>query len=262
MVKWICEEEKTFQRKTRTLKLRPTNDLLAKNGMIGPDEKGRFESYLQWWEDGKKRLYVYGDVGNAAHIIIRRFLTLTAKRSQMIYPSIANTVMILEHQLTACLALYSRLSTENRYPVCLPASYLTMVRFWDNCRPGADKGTFTLYQAVEESYAQEANKIKLFKVVRSLLDYMVRLTCGEVAYSFDVLGDALDSEESPSYCDSGEGREKFGALLDHDVQLWQRNFDLSGRIHAQKNLAYQGKPSVNKPHQQRVRQNPRGARAT
>ena len=213
MVKWICEEEKTFQRKTRTLKLRPTNDLLAKNGMIGPNENGRFESYLQWWEDGKKRLYVYGDVGNAAHIIIRRFLTLTAKRSQMIYPSIANTVMILEHQLTACLALYSRLSTENRYPVCLPASYLTMVRFWDNCRPGADKGTFTLYQAVEESYAQEANKIKLFKVVRSLLDYMVMLTCGEVAYSFDVLGDALDSEESPSYCDSGEAERSLVLFL-------------------------------------------------
>ena len=213
MVKWICEEEKTFQRKTRTLKLRPTNDLLAKNGMIGPDENGRFESYLQWWEDGKKRLYVYGDVGNAAHIIIRRFLTLTAKRSQMIYPSIANTVMILEHQLTACLALYSRLSIENRYPVCLPASYLTMVRFWDNCRPGADKGTFTLYQAVEKSFAQEDNKIKLLKAVRSLLDYMVKLTCGEVADSFDVLGDALDSKESPLYCDSGEAERSLVLFL-------------------------------------------------
>lgn len=213
MVKWICEEEKSFERKTRTPKFRPTKDLLAKNGMIYSHENGRYESYLQWWEYGKKRLYVHGDVENAAHIIIRRFLTLTAKRSQMIYPSIANTVMILEHQLTACLALYSRLSIENRYPVCLPASYLTMVRFWDNCRPGADKGTFTLYQAVEKSFAQEDNKIKLLKAVRSLLDYMVKLTCGEVADSFDVLGDALDSKESPLYCDSGEAERSLVLFL-------------------------------------------------
>lgn len=213
MVKWICEEEKTFERKTRRPKFKPTYNLLAKNGMTGPHENGRYKSYLQLWEYGKKRLYVHGDVESAAYLIIRRFLTLTAKRSQMIYPSIANTVMILEHQLTACLALYSRLSTENRYPVCLPASYLTSVRFWDNCRPGADKGTFTLYQAVENSFAQEANKIKLFEAVRSLLDYMVKLTCGKVAYSFDVLGDALDSEESPSYCDSGEAERSLVLFL-------------------------------------------------
>ncbi|PFX33387.1 TPR and ankyrin repeat-containing protein 1 [Stylophora pistillata] len=213
-VKWICEEEKKFEKKTRTPKFRPTSELLAKNGMTGPDEIGRYESYLQWWEYGKKRLYVYGDVQNAAHIIIRRFLTLTAKRSKMRYPSIANTVMILEHQLTACLALYSRLTTENRVcPVCLPAGYLTMVRFWDNCRPGADKGTLTLYQAVENSYAQEADKIKLSKAVRSLLDYMVTLTCGQVAHSFDVLGDALDSGESSSYCDSGEAERTLVLFL-------------------------------------------------
>lgn len=97
--------------------------------------------------------------------------------------------------------------------MCLPASYLTMVRFWDNCRPGADKGTFTLYQAVEKSFAQEDNKIKLLKAVRSLLDYMVKLTCGEVADSFDVLGDALDSKESPLYCDSGEAERSLVLFL-------------------------------------------------
>lgn len=213
MVDWIGKEEKTFESKTRKAKFRPTNNLLAKNGMTGPDKNGCYESYLQWWEYGKKRLYVEGDVKSAANLIIKRFLTLTAKRSQMIYPSIANTVMILEHQLTACLALYSRLPTDNRYPVCLPASYLTMVKFWDNFRPEADKGSFTLYQAVENSFAQEANKKKLFEAVRSLLDYMVKLTCGKVAYSFDVLGDALDSEQSPSYCDSGEAERSLVLFL-------------------------------------------------
>ena len=200
MVKWICEEEKYFHRKA-TSKL--SNDQLVKNGMITlsrQDESGRrYESYLQWWEDGKKRLYVYGDVENAAHCIVRRFLSLTAKRSGMIYPSIANTVMILEHQMTACLALYTRLCLEHRYPICLPGSYLTMVRFWDNFRPGVetnfrpgvDKGTFTLYQAVEYNASQETSKLRLFKAVCSILNYMVKLTCGEVARSFDVVGDAL-----------------------------------------------------------------------
>ena len=209
MVRYICEEEKEFQKKARKL----TNHQLAKNGMVGNAESGRYESYLQWWEDGKKRLYVYGDVENAAHLIIRRFLTLTAKRSRMIYPSIANTVMILEHQLTACLALYSRLCTEHWYPVCLPASYLVMVRFWDNFRPGVEKGTFTLYEAVERNVIQESNKGRLSRAACSLLDYMVKLTCGEVTLSFDVLGDALNSEDSPLYCNSGEAERTLVLFL-------------------------------------------------
>ena len=216
MVRWICEEEKEFLKKARNPTFRPTNDQLAKNGMVGPSPKTeggghRYESYLQWWEDGKRRLYVHGDVENAAHLIIRRFLTLTAKRSRMIYPSIANTVMILEHQLTACLALYSRLCTEHKYPVCLPASYLTMVRFWDNFRPGVEKGTYTLYEAIEHNFIQESNKGKLFRAVCSLLNYMVKLTCGEVAPSFDVLGDALNSEGT--YCTSGEAERTLVLFL-------------------------------------------------
>ena len=223
MVRWICEEEKDFLKKARNPTFRPTNDQLAKNGMVGPSPKTgsgghHYESYLQWWEDGKRRLYVHGDVKNAVHLIIKRFLTLTAKRSRMIYPSIANTVMILEHQLTACLALYSRLCIEYRYPehrcsVCLPASYLTMVRFWDTFRPGVEKGTFTLYEAVERNVIQEPNKGKLFRDVCSLLNYMVELTCGEVASSFDVLGDALNSESTPDYCASGEAERTLVLFL-------------------------------------------------
>ena len=218
MVRWICEEEKEFLKKARNPTFKPTNDQLAKNGMVGPSPKTesgghRYESYLQWWEDGKRRLYVHGDVENAAHLIIRRFLTLTAKRSRMIYPSIANTIMILEHQLIACLALYCRLCTEHRYPVCLPASYLTMVRFWDNFRPGVEKGTFTLYEAVERNFIQESNKGRLSRAVCSLLNYMVKLTCGEVAPSFDVLGDALNSEGTPAYCTSGEAERTLVLFL-------------------------------------------------
>lgn len=209
MGRWICEEEKEFLKKARNPTFRPTNYQLEKNGMVRPSPKAesrghRYESYLHWWEDGKRRLYVYGDVVNAAHLIIRCFLTQTAKRRQIIYPSIANTIMILEHQLTACLALYSRLCTEHRYPVCLPGSYLTMVRFWDTFRPGVEKGTYTLYGAIEHNFIQESNKGRLFRAVCSLLNYMVKLTCGEVAPSFDVLGDALNSEDTPAYCTSGE----------------------------------------------------------
>ncbi|XP_074628132.1 TPR and ankyrin repeat-containing protein 1-like isoform X4 [Acropora palmata] len=219
MVRWICEEEKEFlKKKARNPTFRPTNYQLAKNGMVGPSPKAesgghRYESYLQWWEDGKRRLYVHGDVENAAHLIIRRFLTLTAKRHRMIYPSIANTIMILEHQLTACLALYSRLCTEHPYPVCLPGSYLTMVRFWDTFRPGVEKGTYTLYEAIEHNFIQESDKGRLFRAVCSLLNYMVKLACGEVAPSFDLLGDALNSEDTPAYCTSGEAERTLVLFL-------------------------------------------------
>ena len=203
MLKWICEEENQFKREKRKL-FNTTRDDLVRNGMVQKKDTGVYESYLHWWEIGKRKLYVSGDVENAAHEIIRSFLTLTAKRSGMIYPSIANTVMIIEYQLTACLALYANLCTHHRYPICLPESYLVMVRFWDNVRPNADKGTFTLYEAVEHNARQERYKQRLLKATCKILDYMVRLTCGEVAPRFDVLGDALSSDDSPTYSTSGE----------------------------------------------------------
>ena len=203
MLKWICEEENQFKREKRNL-FNTTRDDLVRNGMVQKKDTGVYESYLHWWEIGKRKLYVSGDVENAAHEIIRSFLTLTAKRSGMIYPSIANTVMIIEYQLTACLALYANLCTHHRYPICLPESYLVMVRFWDNVRPNVDKGTFTLYEAVEHNSRQERYKQRLLKATCKILDYMVRLTCGEVAPRFDVLGDALSSDDSPTYSTSGE----------------------------------------------------------
>ena len=212
MVKWICEEENKFQTQAGKSK-KPTIFQLSKNGMVFNKDNDRCESYLQWWEDGKKRLYVHGDVANAAHLIVRRFLSLTAKRSGMIYPSIANTVMILEHQLTACLALYTRLCTEYQFPICLPGSYLTMVRLWDSFIPSVDKGTFTLYEAVEHNVKQERNIPRLLNAIRSLLIYMVELTCGKVASLFDVLGDALSSVETPAYSTSGESERALVLFL-------------------------------------------------
>ena len=203
MLEWICEEENQFKREKRKL-FNTTRDDLVRNGMVQKKDTGVYESYLHWWEIGKRKLYVSGDVENAAHEIIRSFLTLTAKRSGMIYPSIANTVMIIEYQLTACLALYANLCTHHRYPICLPESYLVMVRFWDNVRPNVDKGTFTLYEAVERNARQERYKQRPLKATCKILNYMVRLTCGDVAPRFDVLGDALSSDDSPTYSTSGE----------------------------------------------------------
>ena len=214
MVKWICKEEIEFQTQTRNSQKPKISQLLSKNGMVFRRDNGRCESYLQWWEDGKKRLYVHGDVENASHLVVKRFLTLTAKRSGMIYPSIANTVMILEHQLTACLALYTRLcSKAHQFPICLPGSYLTMVRFWDNFRPNVDKGTFTLYEAVEKTVSQERNIPRLLNAILSLLNHMVKLTCGEVASSFDVLGDALSSDGTSKYSASGESERTLVLFL-------------------------------------------------
>ena len=212
MLKWICEEENQFKREKRKL-FNTTRDDLVRNGMVQKKDTGVYESYLHWWEIGKRKLYVSGVVENAAHEIIRSFLTLTAKRSGMIYPSIANTVMIIEYQLTTCLALYANLCTHHRYPICLPESYLVMVRFWDNVRPNVDKGTFTLYEAVEHNARQERYKQRLLKATCKILDYMVRLTCGDVASRFDVLGDALSSDDIPTHSTSGEAERSLVLFL-------------------------------------------------
>ena len=210
MATWICEEEKEFEKKAKRSQTKVTKSQLAKNGMVDNDRrdgKNHYESYLYWWEEGKRRIYVHGDVENAAHLIVRRFLTLTAKRGSMAYPSIANTVMILEHQLTACLALYSRLCSEHRYPICLPGSYLAMVRYWDNLYMWRENRKYTLYRAVEHNVSQmqrRGKKLELQRSVQSILSHIVKLTCGDIAPLFDVLRDALGSDESPKYCSSGE----------------------------------------------------------
>ena len=204
MVRWICKEEDVFHMQIRKSQKAGIDQLANANGMVLRGDTGHFESYLHWWELGKKRLYVQGNVVKAARLIVRRFLTLTAKRKGMIYPSIANTVMILEHQLTACLAVYTCLCTEYRFPICLPGSYLTMVRLWDSFIPNAEKRTFTLYEAVENNVRQDRNIPRLLNAIRSLLNYIVKLTCGKLASLFDVLGDALSSDETPTYSTSGE----------------------------------------------------------
>ena len=199
MMTLICKEEEDFERMTS--KLEDKNFQLIKNGMARASEhegSGRYESYLHWWERGKRRLYVDGNVENAARLIIRRFLTLPAKRSRMIFPSIANTVMILEHQMTACLALIARLRLNKLAPVvCLPESYLTMVKFWDSFRPGIDtRRSCTMFEAVDFNVRNEGNKERLFQAVSSILKNLVELTCGEVSSSFDVIGDALTLNSS------------------------------------------------------------------
>ena len=192
MMMLIWKEEEDFERmasKSDDKSFQP-----ARNGMVlEQGGSGRYESYLDWWERGKKRLYVHGEVQHAAHFILRRFLTFPAKRTRMILPSIANTVAILEHQMTACLALFARLrSNQNAPVVCLPESYLTMVKFWDTFRPVIDtRCSFTLFEAVDFNVRNEGNKEKLFRNISSILKYLVELTCGEVSSSFDVIGDAV-----------------------------------------------------------------------
>ena len=202
LVRWISAEEVQFQKLTRS-SFKPTKDHLTKNGMVVKKDSDLYESYLHWWETGKKMLYVYGDVVNAAHEVVRRFLTFTAMRRGTIHPSIANAVMILELQLTACLALYAKICTEHRYPICLPESYLIMVRVWDSVFANDDKGTFTLYEAVEHA-SQERNRLRLLKSTCSVLNYMVKLACGDVAHLFNVLGDALSSDDTPAHNASGD----------------------------------------------------------
>lgn len=191
LMDWVCQEESTLEKKIKRGKMRNVAAIRLRKDMGLVDN----QSFLHLWAVGWRLLRDFGRVVDAGHHIVRRFLSLPAKRAIM-FPSIANTVMILEYQLTACLALFARLKPPHMFPVCLPASYLATVQLWDDmcC---TKQNHYSLYNAVEYE-ASSNNPQRLMNYAQSLLRYMVNLTCGKVSRDFNVVGDALHVEESAS----------------------------------------------------------------
>lgn len=197
LMNWVCQEESALEKKVKRDKMRNVDAMRMRKdmGLVDNQSNQRNQSFFHWWEDGRRLLRDFGRVVDAAHNIVRRFLSLPAKRAIM-FPSIANTVMILEYQLTACLALYARLRPPHMSPVCLPASYLATVQLWDDVRC-TTQNHYSLYDAVEYKVSSD-NPQRLMNRAQSLLRYMVDLTCGKVSSNFNVVGDALQVEESAS----------------------------------------------------------------
>ena len=192
VTRWLHDAETALEQDLKTKKPSEAAENRKKMGLIR--ERGAYLSFFHSWITGRRLLLEYGRVHDAAHNILRRFLSLPAKRTSMrCFPSIANTVMILEEQLTACLALFAALYS-GAVMVCLPKSYLDGVRFWDAVCSTSSKH-YTLYNAVKAQLFSQ-NREELRKDAQSLLAYMVDLMCGRISPSFDVVADAFEHEDS------------------------------------------------------------------
>ena len=178
----LCEEETKFE----------GCNLQSHPGMFPNNRRpGRFDIFSKSLERSRSKLYQHGDVLGSIDAAVRKFLFTPAKRQGLPYPSIANAVMILEHQLTACLMLYARLMM-NETIVCLPESYLSMINFWDFVnRSQTSRGTF--YGAIQHTtyFYQGAEGQRNFYHLRELATDLVKLTFGEVSRKYNIVTDSL-----------------------------------------------------------------------
>ncbi len=159
-----------------------------------PDRRspGRFNIFSKALERSKRKLYVNGDILGSIHSAVKEFLFAPAKKRRLPYPSIANAVMILERQLTACLMLYCRLMV-NETIVCLPEGYLSMISFWDFVdRPQKNRNT-TFYNALQYAprYFQGPEGQRNFNYLQELTRSVVELTFGEIKWEYNIVSDAL-----------------------------------------------------------------------
>lgn len=204
---YLNEKEQSF---LQAFKKDPSNKkLIPESGML--TLKGRagqvsFEIFLRHWEIGKKTLHVHCDVVQSLHETLRRFLTYTAKSRSGFYPSIANTLMILEHQLTVSLILFARLKCQIRnFCCCIPESYLKRLEFTDflNC---ARQGLFTTISAVERharSCSSSQEEQKCLRAIQSLQSYIVELMFGIISFDFNVFYDTFFAESLDKLIASG-----------------------------------------------------------
>ena len=120
----LSVEERNFERKTQ-------GNVRDFYGFFIDERKaGCFKIFSQWFERSKDELYRKCDILKASHSAIKIFLFTSAKRNYLPNTSTTNAVMIIEFYITACLMLYSRLMMNDSL-VCLPASYLSLIRLWD-----------------------------------------------------------------------------------------------------------------------------------
>lgn len=164
-----------------------SGDVLC-DGMLHDKQRGDVQSFFRLLEGGYRVLHVYGDILNSSFMSIRRFMSLVACRSSIPWPSLANMSSIFEHQMTTCLALFARLFSEYKYPVCLPESYLGSVDIW-NAVYGSD--SFPTLCSIVESSATGIPPFKGIRQVQRLLEFMVQLVSGQVNRHFNLINSAF-----------------------------------------------------------------------
>ena len=158
-------------------------------GIFFDRRSGRCNIFSKSLERSKSKLYWKRDVLGCIHVAVKDFLFASAKKKALPYPSIANAVMILERQLTACLILYTRLMM-NKTTVCLPESYLLMINFWDLVDQPQANQNITLYSVIQDTPQHTQGRDNFSRLIE-LIYFIVALTLGEINCNYNILFDAM-----------------------------------------------------------------------
>jgi len=192
---WIRDAVETFR---KTCNIHSKKLVIPKSVGIVVERGTQLTMFSQWWEDSKIYLHVDGNILNAGHSAVRRFLTMTANPGkQLPFPSPRNCLDILEYVTCAHLALFARLqqSRKFRYLVCLPASYSSVISFWStlNCTTGKHIG---IQRAVLIHHTHPST----IRAVEKFLHDLVSLMLGGYSSHFNLLKGVLNN----SCIESGE----------------------------------------------------------
>ena len=185
---WISDAEKTFGKTCDIQKRKPSNPI---PGGIALEGDRRATWFSLWWEDCKRHLHGHGDILSAGDIVVRHFELMTANpEKELPFPSPRNCLDILEYFTCAHLALFARLqqSLKPRYRVCLPASYSSVISFWDGLNCTTTKH-FEMYRAalMHQSHPSAICKVRKF------LHDLVSLMLGGHSSHFNVLKRVLNN---------------------------------------------------------------------
>ena len=193
ILSWIEETEEEFRENCVMLNGKPS---IPKTVGIAVKEGPRmtFTSFLRWWEMSKTSLHAEGDILEAGHNAVRRFLSMTANPGKRLpYPSAKNCLDILEYFMYVFLTLFSRLqqAQNSRDLVCLPARYLSVMLFWNTLNCDKTKHV-KIYEAAffYQSCPSTISRVKKF------LSDMVSLMLGGYSQNFNVLKKVLHRKES------------------------------------------------------------------
>ena len=191
ILSWIADTEEEFRRSCVMLNGKPS---IPKTVGIVVEEGTKMTLFSRWWEMSKTYLHACGDVVEAGHNAIRRFLSMTANpRKRLPFPSPKNCLDILEYFMCVFLTLFARLqqAQNSRDLVCLPARYLSVMSFWNNLNCTTSEHV-EIYQAVF-LYQSRPSTIRL---VKKFLHDMVSLMLGEYSQNFNLLKKVLHCSES------------------------------------------------------------------
>lgn len=179
---WIRDAVETFR---KNCAVQNSKLVIPKSVGIAVEGGTQLTLFSKWWEDSKIYLHFDGDIVKAGHNAVRRFLSMAANPGkQLPFPSPRNCLDILEYFTCAHLALFARLqqSMKSCYLVCLPASYSSVISFWDtlNC-------TTTKHVGIYRAALMYRSHPFTIREVKKFLHDVVSLMLGEYSPHFNLL---------------------------------------------------------------------------